>query len=197
MRFKEFITEMAMQTGEGLALVQYGNGLLVVFKPNPEFKKATFNMDFEKMQETNAILGIIQLRDNTLYKSMEVNAVWAVKGYGPLMYMLAMSSAQDYGLMPSRMNGQISPEAQNVWKNFYDGQGKKFVNYRKTKANHHQEDFLNKRYKIKNPHPNYEQMIQKGKIFFNNNQNAYEHFIEFADYILKSKMNKIYGDGEY
>jgi hypothetical protein len=65
------------------------------------------------------IFGVITTSDiNGSNKIQEVGRVAAEKGYGPLMYEMAMGYINPSFLMPSR-DGDIRSEAWNVWKKFY------------------------------------------------------------------------------
>ena len=67
----------------------------------------------------NKIYGVITTSDiNGSNKLQEVGRVAAEKGYGPLMYEMAMSYINPGYLMPSR-DGDIRGEAWSVWEKFY------------------------------------------------------------------------------
>jgi hypothetical protein len=67
----------------------------------------------------NKIYGVITTSDiNGSNKLQEVGRVAAEKGYGPLMYEIAMGYINPGYLMPTR-DGDIRSEAWNVWKKFY------------------------------------------------------------------------------
>lgn len=193
MRFKTFFTEMAMQTGDDLAMVKQGDSNFVIFRPTIALKKLLESGDTEQIYQSNDLLGTISLNDNS--KAMEVGSVWAQKGYGPLLYLLAMSANPEYGLMPSRIPSQVSEAAANVWKNFANGPGQTLVTAHDSGFQNHDEPFLNKKYTIKAPHPNYQNMLNKGHQFFKNDKFGEQltHLQEYADYKLRSEMGKIYG----
>lgn len=66
------------------------------------------------------IYGTITTSDiNGSLKLQTVGRVAAEKGYGPLMYEIAMAYINPGYLMPSR-DGDIRSEAWNVWKKFYE-----------------------------------------------------------------------------
>lgn len=68
----------------------------------------------------NKIYGVITTSDiNSSFKLQEVGRVAAEKGYGPMMYEIAMAYINPGYLMPSR-DGDIRSGAWNVWKNFYE-----------------------------------------------------------------------------
>ena len=201
MRFKQFMySEMAMQTGTGLALID--EELMVLFSPTSTLKQAARMGDFDAMEQSGSVLGVVETRDNTLYQSDEIDQIWAERGYGPLLYLLTMTRAGDYGLTPSRIRNQVSPQAQNVWSQFASGKGKDFVtssplvNDEGEQAAHHEEPHLNQKYVIKQAYPEYKKMLMRGKRFFAKDQ--YDewktHLLEFGDAKLRGEMNQIYGD---
>lgn len=66
------------------------------------------------------IYGTITTSDiNGSLKLQTVGRIAAEKGYGPLMYEIAMAYINPGYLMPSR-DGDIRSEAWNVWKKFYE-----------------------------------------------------------------------------
>ena len=66
------------------------------------------------------VYGTITTSDiNGSNKIQEVGRVAAEKGYGPLMYEMAMAYINSGSLMPTR-DGDIRSEAWNVWKKFYE-----------------------------------------------------------------------------
>jgi len=67
--------------------------------------------------ETQRIQGIIGFQDAG--GDNHVSVVAAEKGYGPLMYELAMMYSSPKGLMPTR-NGDVKDSAKNVWIKFFN-----------------------------------------------------------------------------
>ena len=54
-----------------------------------------------------------------------MDAVWARKGFGPMAYMVAM---QMQGIMAPYWNrNHVTKQAEDVWKEFFDGKGSKLV----------------------------------------------------------------------
>tara|TARA_Y100000034_G_scaffold113299_1_gene148168 strand:- start:661 stop:1548 length:888 start_codon:yes stop_codon:yes gene_type:complete len=187
-----FFTEMAMQTGQGLALVQNGQ-TFILFKPDVRARRVFQRADWDEMVETNIIMGVIDVRDNTQYGSMEVDSVWAQPGYGPLMYMIAMTSAGDYGMMPNR-TPKVTGAAKNVWQQFDQGAGQDLVTPHDVGADHHKEPYMNQKYTLNQPNPDIPQMLAKGERFFRGDRHGElrTNFIEFADGLLRSEMENLY-----
>lgn len=200
LEFKKYLTEMAMQTGKGLAAVREG-GIIVVFRPTTKLRRAVSKLDAEIMWDnSDDIMGILEVRDNRLYQSMEVERIWAKPGFGPLLYLIGMSAEPDRGLMPTRVKQHISDPAKEVWKQFSQGKGQQYVTPHDAPdaegnlPQHHDEPFLNKKYIINAPYPEFDAMITRGQRFFADDpyQEKINHFIEFADSYLKHQMDQIY-----
>ena len=196
-----FLTEMAMQSGRGLAAAQEG-GMVVVFKPTARIRSAVNSLNADALWDraSQDVMGIIETRDNLLYQSLEVERIWALPGYGPLMYMIGMSTQPDRGMMPTRVQQHISDPAKNIWQQFATGKGKDLVtpqNAPDEQGNlpqHHPEPYLNQKYVIKKPHPEFGNMIARGQQFFKDDPYGEKltHFIEFADSYLKYQMDQVY-----
>lgn len=195
------LTEMPMQSGRGLAAVQEG-GLVVIFKPTMRLKRAVAsqNADLLWNRAHVDVVGILEIRDNSLYQSLEVERIWAQKGYGPLLYMIGMSTDPERGMMPTRVQQHISDPAKNVWQQFSQGKGQHLVtpqdavNDEGSPASHHPEPYLNQKYVINKPHPEFGNMIARGQQFFQDDKYGEKktNFIEFADGYLKHQMDQIY-----
>jgi hypothetical protein len=114
----EAAVNVQQATGNNLAL-HVQNNAMVLYSPK-------FYSDFLQEKgvasvawETGGILGYIKLApgdDGSCWGAAEVAASAAVKGYGPMMYDIAMSSI-NAPLMPDRSS--LSPKAAQVW-DFYD-----------------------------------------------------------------------------
>lgn len=125
----------------------------VVLYDAEELVSGTEEEDYDKMQES--IVGVLEVRKNDKYDTHEVEQIWATGGYGPNLYLLGMSVFGS--LTPTRIHTRITDEAKYVWKQFYDGKGANLVNYEHIEdgegnlGNHHEEEYLNKVFSIKNP----------------------------------------------
>lgn len=197
MTFREFVlNEMPMQTGEGLALLVEGGSMYILFQNSMPFQRALLSQNPENQHLENAIFGVLTIRDNTLYNSDEVDRVWARKGFGPLMYLIAMQNAGKYGLMSSRVTGEVSNDASTVWRNFYEGAGKKFVKVIPLNAEHphHEVPWLNAKYILKKPFPIGE-FIMRGRAAFARDKHSEGRnlFVELADSMLRRKVDDVYG----
>jgi len=177
-----------MRTGEGLALVgEDNNTFFVLFENNLEFQQALINYDYDKISEH--IFGVIELRDNQMYQTMEVDAVWARKGYGPLMYLIALKSVGSYGLTASRV--QVSAGAKEIWRNFYEGVGKKFINAIPLGAKHHEEGYLNYKYVLKVPY-DIGPMLMRGKVALRDKHGEKRNaLMEAAAMVLRQKLGDL------
>ena len=186
---------MPAQQTTGLAL--YADfPTYVLYRPDkvrPHLK----TYDYDAIQE--GILGVMDLRDNELFDANEVHSVWAAKGYGPVMYQIAMQESGSRGLIPSRVRSQVTPGAKKVWREFHEGQGKDFAETEELPdAEHHEEEYLNKRYKavrsidlskLKAKH-----RTTIGRDPYGERMTA---FVEAADGLLRTKMAEIYNTSRY
>lgn len=67
---------------------------------------------------TKQCVGLISIKKTSPRQYTVVNAA-SEKGYGPLVYEIAMMDVYPMGLTPDR-NGHITPKAFDVWKVFHD-----------------------------------------------------------------------------
>ena len=124
-QYKESINEAAKTLSSDMVLYVEDDGMfLVLYIPSPGFKESLTNSDYE--DTSDAVLGTVDMRENSTYKSNEIGSIFAKPGYGPLLYQLAMTVSGKFGLMPTRQSTKITDAAKAVWKNFFDGKGKKF-----------------------------------------------------------------------
>lgn len=210
MNFSKFIlSEMAMKQGDDMGLF-VEPGFIAMFKTGlgSHWRKAIMqqNIDFAVDGTGKSLLyGVMTIRDNVLFKTWEVDSVWAEKGYGPYLYLLAMSVVHPDGLAPTRITSMISPAAKKVWSEFSQGAGSHLVKpvYLKSTDKEldkiylttpgkgpHKDAYLNYKYIIKNP-INYKPMVAKGNMIFRNTD-ARDIFMEMATGVLKDKLSDIY-----
>jgi len=102
---------------EHLGLLAHGKAL-VLYDPN--FYKEFLEEDgiYNVSSATGGIKGYIKVvpgDHDSSWGAAEVVASAAVKGYGPMMYDIAMSKS-DAPLMPDRSS--LSPKAAGVWKHY-------------------------------------------------------------------------------
>jgi len=199
---KKWFTKLneEMKSTEGLALHKSG-AMIILYNPRDIFPLlSAFDGDLLSEIAKN-VMGIVEIRDNQKYNADEIDRTWAQKGYGPLMYLIAMTEAGNRGLIPNRLNTQITPEAKNVWRNFYEGVGKDYVETTPLiddegeRATHHEEEYLNTRYIIKNPLDISILEHRDAEVFANDRYGELtSHFEEMADSIIRHKMEDIYGE---
>jgi len=108
------------------------SGSLVILYDYEAMKKAiqTSNLDSFKL----AIVGAIETRDNIKFGAYEVSSVWARKGYGPILYLLAVDFADIHGLIPNQNPSHLSSSAKKIWKMFYEHPDKVLVEPLKQKT---------------------------------------------------------------
>jgi len=192
----ENINEDAITNISNLALEIDGN-LYILY--DPRIASTFKEYDFESAEKY--IYGVIDLRFNDKQNAYEVERVIAQQGYGPIMYMIALSAAGNKGLMPTRLRGKVSEEAKNVWKNFYDGKGKQYIKNmvdlkfddEYNQAYNHPEDYLNKKYIITKPVNTYKIYQNNEKILAHDPYGEKKEFvIEAAESVLQNKMRDLY-----
>lgn len=182
---------------DNLALFK-SNNLYMLFDPKIKLDPNLDNYD----ESFKYILGVIELRFNDKYNCFEVDSISAKQGYGPLMYLIGMTTAGDKGLIPSRINTQVTNDAKNVWKEFYNGKGTQFVNVLdlidgdNQIADQHNEEFLNKKYTIKKP-LSLNKLYGKTQMLLRNDQYGEKEYWleELANDYLRQEMRGIYGEG--
>jgi len=156
-----------------------------------------------------ALLGVMDLGWSSQNKAYTVDQSWAKKGYGPIMYRLAMQYAQSdqphVGLMPTPIRNQVSPEAENVWKNFYDGLGSTSVTHKKSeqsrgKSPNHDKEHLDRVYFSKEPIIGLEQALANSEKMFAKQVDPYGErrmtLVEAAAFHIRGEMDKIYNKVE-
>lgn len=180
-----------MKSSDDLALFSYENSLFVLYKTEGIESKLK-DYDIEGIE--NHIVAVIDTRPNDEFDAFEVHSVWAQKGYGPLIYLVAMEKSG--ALVPVREKHQISQDAKKIWKNFYDGKGSQYVDYSELEDNAHEEEYLNQRYTLKESPFNITQMEKKNdEALFNNPYGEMEDLLlEAAESILRNRMKDIYGE---
>lgn len=196
-KFSDFLLEMPMEQGQDLGLLVYepnNPSIFILMKNSPGLKNAINNYDYETIE--NAIYGVMNIRSNSKYNALEVNKVWARSGYGPLLYYIAMSYSGKAGLMSSRVEKQVSPEAKSIWSNFHSGVGKDKVNPVPLDSDfrHHPEDYLMNKYVLKSK-MNLRNYLLRGKQIVGRDPygEKFDTIMEVAEGMLDSRMNDIYG----
>ena len=94
------------------------------------------------------VMGGITIKDDIAEDAVEIDFVTAQKGFGPILYMLAMNFNK--GGIRSNKKG-VSDQAKSVLENFFRGKGKDKVDKIKLKnKTKWKEDYLNYKYTLKN-----------------------------------------------
>ena len=100
-----------------------GNNTIVLLK-NEGIERVISSGDEDAF--TSSILGIINLETSRGYAY--VDRVWAEKGWGPLLYFIAMALYQkNGGIAPSRRKGLIKQAAKNIWYKMFNDERIKHV----------------------------------------------------------------------
>ncbi|MFW5847546.1 MAG: GNAT family N-acetyltransferase [bacterium] len=143
--------------------------------------------------------GYISVRENNKYNALEVDTIAAKQGYGPLMYMIAMTVAGKKGLLPTRVTSQISQEAIKVWKEFDSGKGEQYVEAVPIEDGHYGEnyDFLDKKYFIKNPIKIDTLLNNNKKVLVNDKYGEIGELIwEIGASYARNEMDRVYHKNE-
>ena len=162
---------------------------------DPKITEVIDDMDWEQMGDY--ILGAMALKYNEDFDGMEIVSIAAKKGYGPLLYLIGMSSAGEKGLMPSRHRNEVTPEAKNVWKEFFEGQGKPYIKSAiDLSDNAHPEPHLNKKYITSQPIDTYKMYQNHQNVVADDPYGEKEStIIEIGDAFLTNQMRSIYHEG--
>ena len=183
-RWNRFLTEAAIEDISDMGLYLADN-YIILYKYLPilsKIKKSLYR-DPDQYDISNDIVGIMRLglRD----KHFTVEEVWAEKGYGPIIYRLAIEQSGHYGVSPSIIRGEVSDAASNVWKNFYDGAGSSFVTYEPLGKEVHEQEHLNQIYFSNDKKVDKEKAIKNHNKIFSKSRDPYEelftHLLETAD----------------
>jgi len=183
-RWNTFLTEAAIEDISDMGLYLADN-YIILYKYIPilsKIRNAVYK-DPDKYDISSDIVGTMRLglRD----KHFTVEEVWAEKGYGPIIYRLAIEQSDHYGITPSIIRGEVSDAASNVWKNFYDGVGSDFVTHRPLEKQVHDQEHLNQIYFSSGNRVNKEKAIKNHNKIFSKSRDPYEelftHLLETAD----------------
>lgn len=195
----ETIINEEMSSPSGLALLNpKGTKTFILYNPKL-ISQGLKDYDGEEVEK--GIYGVIELRYNGSYDTYEVERVTANKGFGPIMYLVALQFAGSKGLTPTRIKNQVSDAAKNVWKQFYDGVGASYVKNLDlinaedgTQNTSHNEEYLNKKYILNKTYADYNKMINVNNKFLQNDrygENS-DQIYHAGESIITNKMREIY-----
>lgn len=176
-----------------MAVLMPGDQDIILFKANEEMRSALEKRDYGEMEKN--IIGSISLNvsDKT---GANVQSVVAEKGYGPLLYYIAMAK---YGwLAPHHQD--VSNEGKKIWRHFWDNPSMR----RKEATNSHHEEYMSRAYALDNITNNRTQnklrdLLEISKLFikqFGDRENQEEkmgHIDDAADDLRSDKLRGIYG----
>ena len=178
------ISEAAIEDISKLGL--YIDGSYIILYDQYGVRAHVRHLDGDKIEPF--IKGVIRLGWEGAQKTYKVEEIWAEKGYGPTLYRIAIQYAGRHGLMPSPHRGQVSPAAQSVWKEFYDGKGSDFVDTKKSDEENHGVEHLDSIYYSNGPQIDTSKAEQNHNKIFNKAKDPYEEklttLIEAADSVL-------------
>lgn len=141
------------------ALLMSEDSIIVIYDP-VAYRIAMEREDYEAMED--AVLGIYEPLWNEKHKAMEVGRIWAVRGYGPFLYRVAIHQAGSDGLIPYQDPNYVTKSAKNVWYEFSHGKGRPFVTPEPLSTKSHKEEYLSVRLRERIA-PNIEPMIARHK----------------------------------
>jgi hypothetical protein len=172
-----------MKTLENNALyISDDHRLVYLYKPDEELRQALEEYDTEDVSDK--ILFVFGIKEENY-----MDAIWAQKGYGPIAYMLAMELQGE--MAPYYMKSKVTPAAEKVWKEFFNGKGAKYVN--KQLVGSDPKNFRNYFYSLKKHLP-YKKNVKIDKEFINPDPYGEKRELlnEVAESILENSMNSIY-----
>jgi GNAT superfamily N-acetyltransferase len=125
---------------------------------------------------------------------LTVEEIWAEKGYGPVLYRLAIEQSGRIGITPSRLRGEVSDSASRVWKEFYDGKGFVYVRHEPLDKKVHDVEWLDSAYYSDGERVNKAEGVRTHeKIFEDDPYDELEtNLVETADALLREKIGEIY-----
>ena len=196
---EETVINEEMSSPSGLALYKAeGSKLFILYNPKTITKALK---DYDTDEAEKSIYGVIELRYNSSYDTYEVERVTANKGFGPIMYLVALQFAGSKGLTPTRIKNQVSDAAKNIWKQFYDGVGAGYVKNLDlinaedgTQNTSHNEEYLNKKYILNKTYSDYNKMLNTNNKFLQNDKYGEMGDVihDAGDVVLTRKMREIY-----
>ena len=148
MNFKEFyFTESAKDlTGSALYTRESSKEKLFVLYDPVGVKQALME---DKPIQGKYIYGGITIKPDPDEDAYEVDFITAKKGYGPILYMLAMHHIMPKGLRSNKKG--VALHAKSILENFFSGKGKDKVIAKKLKnKTKWHEEYLNYKYILKN-----------------------------------------------
>ena len=189
--FRKFLDEAPKELTKDTGLY-FEDALIVVYnywQLMPSMRRALQDENHAVKVE-QAILGAIRLgvRSGT----MLVEEVWAQRGYGPLLYRLALERSGHHGLAPSRIKGEVSDAASKVWKEFYDGKGSGYAEHKPASDKIHGVEWLDSIYYSSGSPVDKDRSLALNNKIFNKIKDPYEErhdkFLEIVNTKLRTEM---------
>ena len=190
--FKHFLEEAAIEDISNLGVYD-DNNFVILYEANPvrAFIRRAVYEDPDKYDISKYIVGAVRLgwRDG----NYTVEEIFANKGYGPVLYRLALERAGRHGLSPSKIKGEVSDAAQNVWKEFHSGKGMKNASFTPYEKPIHDIVYLDGVYHTKGPKVNREEAENVHNKIFSKARDPYDelitHLVEEAAFLLRDKVS--------
>jgi GNAT superfamily N-acetyltransferase len=180
------ISDLALYLDDGFIILYDYNGVLA------NIRKSVYE-DPDEYDIQKYIVGVVRLGFREGH--MTIEEIWAKKGYGPALYRLAIEQSGRAGITPSRLRGEVSTAASNVWKQFYDGKGAQHVRHEPLENKVHDTEWLDSAYYSEGEKIKKEKALSRHNKIFNSSRDPYEelftHFLESADSKLGLEMSEI------
>ena len=184
--YNKLISEEAITDLSKMGLYSEDN-MIILYDFNGVFARV------KKEDITKYITGVVRLDWNGKDKSFEIGEIWAKKGYGPAMYILALEQAGRRGLTPSRIKGQVSAEAQAVWQKFYNGPGQQYATNEPIDTVHGK-PFLDSIYHTTGKGVQKDKALRNHQRIFNKKRDPYD---ELLDKLLETAAMHLRGEMDF
>jgi GNAT superfamily N-acetyltransferase len=174
--------------------IYLGNNLIILYDAKG-IRENIHRFAYEDPDEYNIekyIVGIASTREREDHPHFTIEQIWAEKGYGPILYRLAIEQAGETGITPSIIKNQVSKSASRVWKEFYDGKGFSYVRHEPLDKKVHDVEWLDSVYYSAGESDSSADGVRTHeKIFEDDPYDELEtNLVETADALLREKMKK-------
>lgn len=151
--------------------------------------------DYDLIEDS--CLAVCELRFDTVHEgpknTMELYAMAAREGYGPMMFLCAMqeASALSNGMIPHTSPSYVSQDAAKMIASFYDGPNAAYA-MGESYPGRHKEDYLNFIYQTANPVDLSTMQRNVGLILDGSDGTYAEYMWEAGESWLTNRMREIY-----
>ena len=194
--WKSYLAEEAIEDISKMGIFyEEDESLIVIYEYLPvlaKIRRAVYQ-DPDKFDISEHIVGVARLgwRDGHYV----IEEIWTERGYGPTLYRMAIEKSGRHGISPSIVKGQVSEQASNVWKQFYDGRGSQYTKHQPLEKKVHGVEHLDSLYFLDGPEVNKTKALSNHKKIFNSRRDPYDELItyllETASSLLRDKMAEV------